>query len=97
MQDGKPQVNRRVKHLLKQHFTEARLISRHIPTIQPPSSPDITLCDFWLWGFLKDNIWRQRPSILDLKDSIRPQILDIPADPLRLPVENMVLQLRAYN
>ncbi|GFX82637.1 hypothetical protein TNCV_1193121 [Trichonephila clavipes] len=29
-------------------------------TAWPSRSPDLTLCDFWLWGFLKDNAYRER-------------------------------------
>ncbi|GBN31555.1 hypothetical protein AVEN_252176-1 [Araneus ventricosus] len=69
-------------------------MSRHFSRAWPPFSPDITPCDFWLWGFLKDNIYRKRPASLpDLKDSIRHHFLDIPADSLRATVENMVLRL----
>ncbi|GBM95766.1 hypothetical protein AVEN_182714-1 [Araneus ventricosus] len=95
VQDGAPpHIDRRVKQLLRQHFTDARVISRHFPTAWPPRSPDVTPCDFWLWGFLKDNIYRKRPASLpDLKDSIRRHVLDIPADSLRSAVENMVLRL----
>ncbi|GBN97941.1 hypothetical protein AVEN_72146-1 [Araneus ventricosus] len=71
MQDGAPpHIDRRVKQLLRQHFTDSWVISRHFPTAWPPRSPDITPCDFWL-GFLKDNIYCKRPASLpDLKDSI---------------------------
>ncbi|GBM82438.1 hypothetical protein AVEN_229479-1 [Araneus ventricosus] len=48
MQDGAPpRIDRRVKQLLRQHFTDARVMSRHFPTVWPPRSPDITPCDFW--------------------------------------------------
>ncbi|GBM02567.1 hypothetical protein AVEN_178497-1 [Araneus ventricosus] len=88
-----PHIDRREKQLLRQHFTEARVISRHFQTAWPPLSPDITSCEFWLWGYLKDNIYRRRPASLpDLKDSIRRHFLDIPADSLRSAVKNMVLQ-----
>ncbi|GBL82308.1 hypothetical protein AVEN_252474-1 [Araneus ventricosus] len=95
MQDGAPpHIDRRVKQLLRQHFTDARVISRHFPTAWPPRSPEFTPCDFWLWGFLKDNIYRKRSaSFPDLKDSIRRYVLDIPVDSLRSAVENMALRL----
>ncbi|GBL95531.1 hypothetical protein AVEN_54132-1 [Araneus ventricosus] len=95
MQDGAPpHVDRRVKQLLRQHFTDARVISHHFPTAWPPRSPDITPCDFCLWGFLKDNIYRKRPASLpELKNSIRRHVLDIPVDSLHSAVENMVLRL----
>ena len=95
MQDGaSPHIDRRVKQLLRQHFTDAGVISRHFPLTWPPRSPDITPCDFWLWGFLKDNIYsRRQVSVTDLKDNIRCQVLDIRADSLQLAVENTVLRL----
>ncbi|GBL72541.1 hypothetical protein AVEN_127817-1 [Araneus ventricosus] len=47
LQNGAPHhVDRRVKQLLRQHFTNAWVISRHFPTAWPPRSPDITRCDF---------------------------------------------------
>ncbi|GBM10703.1 hypothetical protein AVEN_99-1 [Araneus ventricosus] len=71
-----PHIDRRVKQLLRQHFTDAGMISRHFPTTLHPHSPDITPCDFWLWGFLKDNIYRKRPVALpDLRNSIRRMFL----------------------
>ncbi|GBM66694.1 hypothetical protein AVEN_249517-1 [Araneus ventricosus] len=98
MPDGTPHhIDCRVSschQLLRQHFTDARVISRHFPTPWPPLSVDITPCDFWLRGFLKDNIYRKRPaSVPDLKDSVRLHVLDIPADSLLSAVENMVLRL----
>lgn len=95
MQDAAPpHIDRRVKQLLRQHFTESRVISCHFPIRWPPRSPDITTCDFWLWGFLKDNIYsRRKASVADLKDSIRRHVLDIWADSLRSAVENTVLRL----
>ena len=28
----------------------------------PPQSPDLTVCDFFLWGFVKDNVYVSRES-----------------------------------
>ncbi|GFW61078.1 retrovirus-related Pol polyprotein from transposon opus [Trichonephila clavipes] len=54
---------------------------------------DITPYDFWLWGFLKDNIYRQRPANPQgLKDSIWHYVLDIPADLLRAVFKYIVLR-----
>ncbi|GBL99029.1 hypothetical protein AVEN_227536-1 [Araneus ventricosus] len=58
MQDGAPpHIDRHVKQLLRQHFADAwvRSFSLHFPIALPLRSPDNTPCDFWLWGFLKDN------------------------------------------
>ncbi|GBL77387.1 hypothetical protein AVEN_41801-1 [Araneus ventricosus] len=95
MQDGPPpHIDRRVKQLLRQYFTDVRVISRHFPTAWPPRSPVIIPCDFFSWGFLKYNIYGKRPASLpDPKDSIRRDVHDIPADSLRSAVENVVLRL----
>ncbi|GBO28552.1 hypothetical protein AVEN_210917-1 [Araneus ventricosus] len=43
MQDGSPpHIDSRVKQLLRQHFTNERVMSRHFPTSWAPRSPDIT-------------------------------------------------------
>ncbi|GBM97586.1 hypothetical protein AVEN_121409-1 [Araneus ventricosus] len=64
MQDGAPHhIERRVKQLIRQHFTYARVISRHFPTEWAPRWPVITLCDFWLWGFPMDNIYHKNQHL----------------------------------
>ncbi|GFX95457.1 hypothetical protein TNCV_3685091 [Trichonephila clavipes] len=48
--------------------------------------------NFWLQGFLKDNLYRHRPAILtDLKDSVKHNVLDIPANLLRSAVKIMTI------
>lgn len=38
----------------------------------PPRSPDLTPCDFFLWGFVKSKVYAERPvDIPDLKNRIR--------------------------
>ncbi|GBM43034.1 hypothetical protein AVEN_127171-1 [Araneus ventricosus] len=61
--DAPPHIDCHVKKLLRQHFTDAQVMSRHFPTAWPPHSPDIIPCVFWLWGFLKDSIYRKRQNI----------------------------------
>ncbi|GFX76353.1 uncharacterized protein TNCV_593161 [Trichonephila clavipes] len=54
MQDGAPPyITRCVTDVLKHHFTEERVISRQFRHLWPPRSPDLSPCDFWLWGHLK--------------------------------------------
>ncbi|UYV74075.1 hypothetical protein LAZ67_11002039 [Cordylochernes scorpioides] len=53
MQDGgPPHISRGAKQLLKDTFGEDRVISRHFIHQWPSRSPDLTPCDFWLWGNL---------------------------------------------
>ncbi|GBN24129.1 hypothetical protein AVEN_153142-1 [Araneus ventricosus] len=43
-QDDAPlHIDRHVKQLLRQHFTDALVINRHFPKAWPPRSPDISL------------------------------------------------------
>jgi hypothetical protein len=49
----------------------------------PPRSPDITPLDFFLWGYIKSNVFRTPVNGLDdLKTCIRNAIKAIPADML---------------
>ena len=39
------------------------------PVMWPPNSPDLTPPDFFLWGFMKNDVYSQRPmDIDDLKE-----------------------------
>jgi hypothetical protein len=44
----------------------------------PLHSPDLTTCDFYLWGRLKDNLYKTNPNTLeDLRNNIRLEISTI--------------------
>jgi len=52
-----------------------RLISRFGDMHWPPRSPDLTVCDFFLWGYLKSRVYESKPRTLDeLKDAIKTEI-----------------------
>ena len=60
--------------------------------IQPSPSVawDLTPPDFFLWGYLKERVYRGKPrSIADLKAKIESEILAIPADMLQRTFHNM--------
>jgi len=41
----------------------------------PPRSPDLSVCDFLLWGYLKSRVYTHKPRTLnDLKEAIRQEI-----------------------
>ncbi|KAJ4444011.1 hypothetical protein ANN_05800 [Periplaneta americana] len=53
-------------------FFDDRIISRNL---WPPRSPDLTMPDFFLWGYLKDRVYATRPQTLDdLKHNITQEI-----------------------
>ncbi|KAG5323085.1 TC3A transposase, partial [Pseudoatta argentina] len=63
--------------VLREHFPE-RLISIRGDLEWQARSPDLTPCDFFLWGFLKSRVYVNRPSTLqDLKTNIQEEIANI--------------------
>ena len=58
-----------------------RWIGRSGPLPWPPHSPDLTPCDFWLWGMVKERTYsRKIRDINDLKDRIRTVVSSIPRE-----------------
>lgn len=87
MQDGaRPHRTKEVFNSLDEHF-HGRVIGLDYETrfgcgIEwPPYSPDLNPCDFYLWGTLKERVYRQRPrSIESLKTNITEEIFKIKAE-----------------
>ena len=53
-------------------------------------------CDFFLWGYLKDKIYRNRPrTIQELKEAITSEINGIDRDTLNGLMENFEKRLHA--
>ena len=51
---------------------QERIISKNV---WPPRSPDLTHADFFLWGRLKDKVYKNTPRTIEqLKDAIRQEI-----------------------
>ena len=65
---------------LRQRFEE-RLISIRCDVEWAPHSPDLNPPDFYLWGFLKDNVYQGNPqTIEELKTAITAKIRAIPKE-----------------
>ena len=48
------------------------VIALHFPVEWPPRSPDLTPCDYFFWGYLKDKVYRTPPqNINDLRNKIQ--------------------------
>lgn len=55
----------------------------------PPRSPDLNPCDFFLWGYLKAQVYQHRPQTLEaLKEVITQEIAAIPLEMTRRVIEN---------
>ncbi|GBO34169.1 hypothetical protein AVEN_178929-1 [Araneus ventricosus] len=95
MQDGAPtHIGLCIQQILRQHFTNDRVISRAFPSTWPSRSPDFNPCDFWFWGYLKILVYRGRlVTLADLKESITLYGRSISVDQLRSAVEQAVHRL----
>ncbi|GFT69693.1 putative transposable element [Trichonephila clavipes] len=79
--------------LLKDMFGD-RLISRFGPVNWPPRSCDLTLLDYFLWGYVKSLVYADKPQTLDhLEDNIRRVIVDIRQQMLEKVIENWTSRL----
>jgi hypothetical protein len=73
--------------MLKQFFDD-RIISKNL---RPPRSPDLTPPDYFLWGYLKQDVYSNRPQTTeDLKQNIEVAISNISQETLKKVVRNMV-------
>ncbi|GFV18497.1 transposable element Tc3 transposase [Trichonephila clavipes] len=71
-----------------------RLISRFGPVNWPPRSCDLTLLDYFLWGYVKSLVYADKPQTLDhLEDNIRRVIADIRPQMLEKIIENWTSRL----
>lgn len=83
-QDGATSHTARVSMNVLNNVFPNRVISRNGAISWPPRSPDLTVCDFFLWGYLKSKVFEQRPPTLgELKRRIRLEIERIPQRMLR--------------
>ncbi|XP_015795585.1 uncharacterized protein LOC107371953 [Tetranychus urticae] len=100
MQDGAPPHRTRdAFNILHQHYGN-RVIAYGFPDKMgcgidwPPYSPDLTPCDYYLWGYLKDAAYRAAPKTLDeLIASVYSSLSTITHEILNKVVENFVKRL----
>ena len=55
-----------------------------LTTCHTPRSPDATACGFFLWGYVKDQVYVPPASIPEMKVRIRTAIETITADMLQI-------------
>ncbi|GFX07036.1 uncharacterized protein TNCV_1556391 [Trichonephila clavipes] len=96
MQDGAPpHIGLCVQQFFRQYFTNDRVISRAFPTALPPRSPDLNPCDCWLWGYLKNLVYRGRLiTLADLKGSITLHVRSISVDQIQSAFEQTLHRLQ---
>jgi hypothetical protein len=73
IQDGAPAHRTLlVRRMLQQKF-EDRIVALHHGIEWPPRSPDLTPCDFFLWGYLKNKVYS---SAIHSLPELRRRLLD---------------------
>lgn len=99
MQDGAPpHFKVIVRNWLDENFP-LRWIGRGTkeqpaPIRWPPYSPDLTPCDFFLWGYLKSRIYRTQPTGLDdLRERIVHEFQDLPNAMVQRAIDSYVRRL----
>jgi hypothetical protein len=65
-------------NVLGEIFPE-RLVSLRGDVGWPAQSPDLSICDFFLWGYLKEKVFKHHPHTLpELKEQIIEEVNAIP-------------------
>jgi len=60
----------------------------------PARSPDLTPCDFFLWSWAKEEVYRAKPRTMEQLDRIRNVITNVPHDFLQKTVDSIPSRLR---
>jgi hypothetical protein len=79
---------------LRQVFGD-RIISRGL---WPAHSPDLNPCDFYLWGNLKQKVYKTNPhTIEELKENIRHELSAISLGEHQRVITNLVRRCQEYS
>lgn len=71
-----------------------RWIGRGGPTAWPPRSPELTVPDFFIWGYVKDRCYSPMPQNLEqLKENIRNVFNNITPEQLSRSYDNFVKRI----
>ena len=86
-----------IRHFIRQHGRNSVLYRRPRRFgLWPPRSPDLTPPDYFLWGYLKGRVYRNKPRSTDaLKANITEEIQAVTADVLARTFQNMARRVRS--
>ena len=80
--------------LLKKYFDE-RIISNKLENFWPPYSPELNICDFYLWGYLKDSVFSNKiDNCCELKEKIKLEINKISLETCKKAINNLEFRLQ---
>ena len=73
-----------------------RVISRRTDNPWPARSPDLNPCDFFLWGYVKNQVFSDSPeTVAELKDQIRQKLSQVTPEMCQRTLQNFVKRVRA--
>ena len=88
-QDGATAHTARISLNILRHMFPGRLVSLRGDLGWPARSPDLSICDFFLWGHLKERVFKSRPNTLpQLRERIIEEVNAIPRDMCERAVRN---------
>jgi hypothetical protein len=80
--------------LLHKHFP-GHVISKKGDVNWPPRSPDLSVPDFFLWGFLKSQVYRNNPkTLVDLRQNICTAVSMVSPTLLQKAMANVITRAR---
>lgn len=91
-QDGAPaHFANRIKNILNDQL-DRRWIGRGSHLLEwPARSPDLTVCDYFLWGHLKEKVYSHNvTNLTELKKVIEDEITKIPLEMIRRAIDSIV-------
>jgi len=87
-QDGATAHTARASMTFIRQMFPQHVVSRFGDVPWPPRSPDLSACDFFLWGYLESKVYVRKPrTVDDLKVSIREEIATVPQGIAIVPQE----------
>jgi len=95
LQDGATAHTARASMTVVRQMFPQHVVSHFGDVPWPPRSPDLSACDFFLWGYLKSKVYVQKPcTVDDLKVPIREEIATVPQEMLVNVMQNFEERLR---
>ena len=94
-QDGAPpHWSREVRSFLDRTFPEGWIGRGSNSVPWPARSPDLSPCDFFLWGTIKDKVYKTKPrSLQELKEKIAHAFAEIDSDMVQKTLQNYAKRL----
>jgi len=94
-QDGATSHTAQVSMNIVNRLFPNHVISKNGDIEWPSRSPDLTTCDFFLWGYLKSKVYQDNPprTIEALKERIRQEVVQIPLAMLRKVMSQFEVRL----